>query len=82
PRALHPDIHIEYPTPSGYQEQPEEEGEDLDAGSQGRGAASVPAGLVATYSEGIGPKWLLRLGRFGEFCAKLRSNERALTLRI
>lgn len=54
-KALHPDIHIEYPTPDGF----------LD-----------------TYSDGIGPTWLIQFGPLAERIADLRVIERKSLLRV
>ena len=54
-KALHPDIHIEYPSPEGFQ---------------------------PTYSEGIGPHWLLDFGNLSELLANISIMERQYFLEL
>lgn len=54
-KALHPDIHIEYPSPEGF---------------------------LPYYSSGVGPRWLLDLGRLSERLAAISHAERREYLEI
>jgi len=48
-KALHPDIHIEYPSPEGF---------------------------LPYYSSGVGPRWLLNLGKLSELLTTISEAER------
>jgi hypothetical protein len=54
-KALHPDIHIEYPSPEGF---------------------------FSDYSSGVGPRWLLNLGRLSELLEAVSDAERREFLEI
>jgi len=77
-RALHPDIHIEYPTPSGYM-NPYSTRNRMSAAGE---VKTVSPGLIDPYSRGIGPRWMLRLGLLGDLTEELRGQERKYRLGI
>jgi hypothetical protein len=79
-RALHSDIHIEYPTPiafrAGRASGPKSPGV-LPEASVVQGG---PSSELDLYSTDIGPRWLVHLGPLNETIGRLRMEEREARL--
>ena len=75
-RAMHPDIHVEYPTPLGYRDpfSTDRIRERISS------SASEELEIVDPYSRGIGAKWTVEFGRLGDLVQSLRLTERELRL--